>query len=476
MEVCDEASYVPHHKRKIAFLFSAMRHFAKELVSRGLQVDYIPLNDKRSKGSFTATLQAYLQQQPAKALYITEPGEWRVLQEILSWEELLGIPVNLLLDDRFFCAVEEFRKWAKGKKLLRLENFYRWMRKKHGILMDGSEPVEGIWNLDKENRKKLPRDIQLPARLRFEPDRITSDVLKLVEERFPKHFGSLEGFDFACSREEAKRAFAAFLDHCLPYFGPYQDAMKEGEYYLFHSCISQYLNCGLLDPHTVCEQAQLAYTEGRAPLQSVEGFIRQVLGWREFIRGIYWIHMPDYAELNSLDAKRPLPSFFWDSEKTDMRCMQHVIRQTEETATSHHIQRLMVTGNFALLAGLDPKAVCEWYLAVYADAYEWVELPNTLGMALFGDGGIVGSKPYAASGAYIHRMSDFCKDCPYNVKERSGDTACPFNRLYWDFLHRNAERLRTNPRMGFAYKNLDRMDSTELKAIRASADAFLSEI
>jgi deoxyribodipyrimidine photolyase-related protein len=312
----------------------------------------------------------------------------------------------------------------------------------------------------------------LPERLGFAPDALTREVLDLVEARFGDHFGDLEPFGYAVTAAQAKEALEAFITDCLPAFGDYQDAMAAGEPWLFHSVLSMYLNIGLLDPREAIARAEAAYRAGDAPLNAVEGFIRQILGWREYIRGLYWREMPGYAATNALAAHRPLPTFYWTGE-TDMACLRDVIMTTKRHAYAHHIQRLMVTGLFALLAGIDPRAVNEWYLIVYADAYEWVELPNVQGMALFADGGLLASKPYAASGKYIQRMSNYCAGCAYSVKETTGPRACPFNTLYWAFLIRHRERLSGNRRMAMIYRNLERVSQSRQDEIVASAEAFL---
>jgi len=339
--------------------------------------------------------------------------------------------------------------------------------------MEGSEPAGGKWNFDAENRKALPKTVRAPAIPAFPPDLITRDVMALVDSRFQNHVGSVEGFCFPVTGAQARRALADFVAHRLPAFGDWQDAMKTGEPVLFHALISTSLNLGLLDPWEICQAAEAAWRDGHAKLNAVEGFIRQILGWREYVRGLYWLHMPDYARKNALTATRKLPDFYWTG-KTRMNCLHQAITDTIENAYAHHIQRLMITGNFALLAGLDPDEVDEWYMAVYADAYEWVEMPNTRGMALFADGGVVGSKPYAASGAYINRMSDYCKACVYDVKDAVGEHACPFNFLYWDFFARHEKRLGGNIRLAMPLKTLSRMDATKLQAMRKNASAFLA--
>ncbi len=475
VEVSEEATYVRHHKKKIAFLFSAMRHFAGELKRIGWKVDYVKLDDPQNSGSFAGEVGRALSRHACSSIYVTEPGEWRVRADIETWQERLSLPVIILPDDRFICSYTEFHKWADGRKQLRMEYFYREMRRKTGLLMDGDKPAGGKWNFDSENRKPAKSDLFMPSPLRTEPDELTIDVLKLVGEQFTEHFGDLTPFWFAVTRTQAEAALDHFINVALPGFGDYQDAMLEGEKYLYHSVLSIYINAGLLDPLSVCQRVEAAWQDGHAALNAAEGFIRQIIGWREYVRGIYWLKMPDYVEQNFFGNTKPLPDFYWTGE-TDMACMSAAITQTKEEAYAHHIQRLMVTGNFALLAGIAPKEVHEWYLAVYADAYEWVELPNTLGMSQFGDGGLLGSKPYAASGNYINKMSDHCKNCTYKVEEKTGKTACPFNPLYWDFLVRNREKLAGNPRMAQMYRTWDKMSDDKQTAYLDSARAVLNKL
>ena len=466
-EVMAEASYVPHHKKKIAFVFSAMRHFAQELRSAGWTVDYVKLDDPANTGSLTGEVARAKQRHSLDHVVATEPGEWRLLEAMRGWPN-----ITLRDDDRFLADRERFTEWAEGRTMLRMEHFYRLMRRKTGLLMDGNEPAGGTWNLDAENRAKASPDLLMPAPLRFAPDAITREVLDLVAVRFPDHFGDLEPFWFATTRAEAEAAFAHFLRHALPQFGTYQDAMLTSEKFLYHAVVSPYLNVGLLDPLDMCRAVEAEWQAGRVPLNSAEGFIRQIIGWREYVRAIYWWKMPDYAQSNALEAHRPLPSFYW-SANTDMACVRACVTQTREEAYAHHIQRLMVTGNFALLAGLDPAEVEQWYLLVYADAFEWVELPNTHGMALFADGGVMASKPYAASGAYIDRMSDYCAGCRFKPEVKLGPKACPFNYLYWDFLIRNEAKLKANPRMGMPYRTLAKMEAERKADIVRHAATFL---
>ncbi len=474
-EVMSEATYVKHHKKKIAFLFSAMRHFADELRGRGLQVRYVTLDDPENTQSLKGELARVLAETGASAVVATECGEWRLADEMRDWSTSLGFPVEIRDDDRFLCSIEDFREWRKGRKQLRMEYFYRDMRRLHRVLLEGEDPVGGKWNFDAENRKPPADGLKGPKRISHRKDATTNSVLAMVEERFAGHMGSLDSFHFAVNAVQAEKELQQFIDEILPNFGDYQDAMVKGEPYLYHSLISAYINAGLLMPLDVIRRAEAAWYEGRAPINAVEGFIRQILGWREYVRGIYWTEMPDYAERNHLGAARALPWFYWSGE-TSMRCMASAIGDTIEHAYSHHIQRLMVTGNFAMLAGVDPVEVCEWYLAVYADAYDWVELPNTLGMALYGDGGIMASKPYAASGKYIDRMSNFCGGCRYDPKLTTGPKACPFNALYWDFLDRNTEKLARNPRLSNMYATWRRMDPFKQDAIRKHAAHVLGSL
>jgi deoxyribodipyrimidine photolyase-related protein len=349
------------------------------------------------------------------------------------------------------------------------------MRRKYDILMDGDNPIGGQWNFDSENRKPPKSGLNVPKNYTIKPDKITTDVLNLVEKNFKDHFGDLNPFYFAVTRQQALIVLNEFIDKRLSMFGDFQDAMIEGEPWMFHSHISFYLNCGLLTPLECIKAAENAYCDNRAPLNAVEGFVRQILGWREYIRGVYWYKMPDYKEENYLEASRKLPEFYWTGQ-TNMNCLKQCINETKENSYSHHIQRLMVLGNFVLLAGINPDDVHNWYLAVYSDAYEWVELPNVTGMILYADGGVLASKPYAASGAYINRMSNYCKNCHYKVNLKDGKDACPFNYLYWDFLIRNENKLRNNPRMGLIYRNLDKMNSDKYETIKSDSNIFLKHI
>ncbi len=470
-EVASEASYTPHHKQKIVLIFSAMRHFAAVLQQQGISVSYIHYQQKVS--SLTEAVAIELSRHPElDQICITECGEYRLEQEILSWQTKFQRPLLMLEDDRFIASKAMFQHWAQGRKQYRMEYFYREMRRYTGLLMQDGMPLGGQWNFDASNRKAMPANQPLPQILRFEPDDITREVITLVQQQFPNNMGSAESFSYAVTGKQARQAFLHFVEHQLPLFGDYQDAMQLNEPHLFHSICSMYLNCGLLDLRWVCQKVELAYKEGKVPLNAAEGFIRQLIGWREYVRGLYWLLMPDYKERNFLKAHTPLPSYYWTGN-TQMRCMRQAISQTIDHAYSHHIQRLMITGNFALLAGLSVDEICNWYLAVYADAYEWVELPNTLGMALFADDGLLASKPYAASGKYIQRMSNYCKSCAYDVNETTSPMACPFNALYWNFLERNQALLSGNARMQLSYQNWYRKSDDERAQITEKAQALL---
>lgn len=474
-EVAEEAAYAPHHKKKLAFVFSCMRHFAAELEGEGWRVRFVQLTDAANSGSLRGEVARALQETGLGRVVVTEAGEWRLREDMRGWAEALGVDVQIRPDDRFLCAHDEFAAWAKGRKALRMEYFYREMRRKYDVLMDEDQPVGGQWNFDADNRKAISESYTPPARLRFPTDDITRQVCALVENEFPKNFGVLDGFDWATTRADAERALAHFISDCLATFGDYQDAMATDEPFLSHGLISFYLNIGLLDPLACCRAAEAAYEEGAAPLNAVEGFIRQILGWREYVRGVYWLKMPEYKELNALNADQVLPDFYWTGD-TSMHCMSQAIGQTRDHAYAHHIQRLMITGNFAMLVGVAPDEINAWYMGVYGDAYEWVELPNTHGMAIFADGGVMASKPYAASGAYINRMSNYCDSCSYSVTKKNGPKACPFNYLYWDFLMRNEDLLRKNPRIGRIYATLDRLSDDRKRAIRQDTASFFDEI
>ena len=475
-EVMAEATYVKHHKQKLVFIFSAMRHFAQALTDQGYCVEYTQLNDKHNSHSFATELTRITKQYGITHVVVTKPGEYRVLKNLKDWEATSNISLDIKDDDRFLCNDAWFNTWASGRKQLRMEFFYREMRKKYQILMneDGT-PMGGTWNFDKENRENAKDISEFPRCYQQSPDDITTQVISMVSTQFADHFGDIEHFHYAVTRKQALAALHQFIEERLAQFGTYQDAMIEGQPFMYHSALALYLNAGLLTPMECIEKAEQAYYDQKAPINAVEGFIRQILGWREFVRAIYWRYMPEYQSLNALNATRALPEFYWTAN-TKMNCIKQCVNDTKKHAYAHHIQRLMVLGNFALLAGIHPNHVNEWYLLVYADAYEWVELPNVTGMVLFADDGIVASKPYAAGGAYIHRMSDYCKGCQYKVSKKEGKEACPFNYLYWNFLITHKEKFAKNHRMTMIYKTLRRMKESKIQQIREDAEWFLSDL
>ena len=474
-EMREETDYVKHHIQKVIGFFAAMRQFSEDLKSKNHQVEYFKINDKNNTQRLIDNLSVLIKQHDFEKFEYIFPDEHRLDKQLSDFSKNLNIPSEVVSAEHFYTKREDLRNFFEGKKQYLMESFYRDMRKKHDILMVADQPEGGKWNYDKENRKPPKAGLTAPEPIRFEPDEITQNVINMVAEKFPNRFGKADDFFFAVTREDAQKGLSYFIKHALPQFGDYQDAMVTGEAFLFHSLLSPYLNTGLLQPLEICEAVETAYKSGAVPLNAAEGYIRQIIGWREYVRGIYWHKMPGYEMENFLGAERKLPEFYWTGE-TDMHCLSQTIGQTIEHAYAHHIQRLMVTGTFALLTGIDPFEVHEWYLAVYFDAFEWVELPNTLGMSQFGDGGLLASKPYAASGAYINRMSDYCKSCKYNVKNRTEEDACPFNSLYWDFIARNEDTLKGNPRMGMPYRNWEKMDGEVKKALRKRAGWVLENL
>ncbi len=473
-EVAEESTHVWSSKPRIAVFLAAMRHFRDAQHALGRRVHYALLDDPTNTGTLAGELARAVAELRCDRLVITEAGDWRVLQSIQSAAERLRVPLEIRTDRHFLSTLDEFRAHAKGRKRLRLEYWYRELRRAHGILLDAKGgPEGGDWNYDAENRgafgKKGPEGHRAP--LRFVPDAVTREVLALVGARFASHPGDLVAFDWPVTPEEARRALDDFITHRLPRFGEFQDAMWHEEPWLFHSRLAAAMNLKLLDPRAALHAAEHAYRAGRAPLASAEGFIRQVLGWREYVRGIYWLFMPHYLEHNALGATAELPSFYWDGD-TEMHCLRDAIGQTLRYGYAHHIQRLMVTGLYAMMLGVNPRRVHEWYLAVYVDAVEWVELPNTLGMSQYGDGGIMASKPYAATGKYIQRMSDHCARCRFDPAQSVGEDACPFTTLYWDFLMHHEETLAGNQRMALQLRNIGRIPEGDRTAIRARAAAI----
>lgn len=469
-EVRGEGTSVPHHPQKIALILAAMRKFAGLLEGQGWRVAYSRLDDPDNSQTIGGELLRRAAEHGASEVIATRPGEWRLIQLL----DDLPLEVRQLEDDRFLCSEAEFAAWAEGRRALRMEFFYREMRRKTGLMMEGDQPAGGQWNFDHDNRKRAAPDLLRVPPLRFEPDAVTEEVLALVEREFD-HFGTLRPFLWATDRAGALRALDHFATHALPRFGDEQDAMLAGDPTLSHSLLSPYLNLGLLGWREVCARVEAEWRAGRVPINAAEGFIRQIIGWREFVRGVWRREGPGYMARNALGHTRKLPAAYWGGD-TRMACVRAAVAQTRDLAYAHHIQRLMVTGNFALLAGVDPAEVQDWYLAVYIDAFEWVEAPNALGMSQFGDGGVVGSKPYVSSGAYIDRMSDYCAGCAYKVKDRTGPDACPFNLLYWDFLTRHRARFQGNPRMAQMYRTWDRMDQGHRTRVLSDAARWLDRL
>lgn len=475
---CDQESrHVWTHKHRIALFLSAMRHYSAGLERDGWTVDYHDLDD--GIPDIRTGLKQAIELHKPETLCVVQPGEWRLLDDIRTSAKDSGLDLTVVEDTHFLVTPTEFADWAKGRKQLTMEFFYRAQRKQHDVLMDGDQPAGGEWNFDKENRKAFGKKGPgaLPEIPRFEPDETTREVIRAVNDRFGDHPGELENFAWPVTRADAVRALDAFVKQRLPLYGRFQDAMWQGEPFLYHALIASSLNLKLITPREAIDAAIFAWQEDadRYPIAAIEGFVRQILGWREFIRGVYWLEMPDYKSLNHFDHQRALPDWFWTG-KSDMNCLRQSIGDTISNGYAHHIQRLMIIGNYATLARLNPQQVCDWFLAVYVDAVEWVELPNTLGMALHGDGGIVGSKPYVASGAYINGMSNYCGECRYAVSKRTGDNACPFNALYWDFLSEHRKALETTPRMRMVLKNLDRWDSEEIDTIKSEAAAHRASL
>lgn len=470
VEVLEESTHVMSSKQRTTFFLSAMRHFATQLKNKGWPVIYSQLDDDNNSGSLAGELEKAIQANQPKSLRMTAPGDYRVLQNLRAVAHQFQIPLEILDDASFFSTVRDFKQHIQGRKQIRLEYFYRELRQKTGVLMDGKKPIGGKWNFDSENRSSFGKQGPgvVPAPSRFASDSITLEVIQLVENKLAQHPGTISQFSWPVTRSQALIALDTFIQQRLAHFGQYQDAMWQGEVWLYHSHLASALNVKLLQATEVVAAAEQAYHKGLAPIEAVEGFIRQILGWREYVRGIYWTQMPEYLELNEMNAHANLPEFFWTA-KTDMACLRDAIELTLNTGYAHHIQRLMVTGLYTLLLGVKPKQVHEWYLAVYVDAVEWVELPNTLGMSQFADAGLMASKPYIASGKYIDRMSNHCKNCRYNPAISTGNTACPFTTMYWDYLAKHADVLAKNPRMLMQLKNLNRLSENDKLAISEQA-------
>jgi len=469
MEVREETDYVLHHAQKIIAIFAAMRAFAGVLRRAGHRVHYMEIDEPGNRQSLVANLDALLAQHRVARFEYQAPDEWRLDRRLADYAAGLPIPARMVDSEHFLGAREEAAALFAGRGQWLMERFYRHMRVRHGVLLDAAgKPAGGQWNYDRDNRKPWRGAPAEPRDRRRTHDHAA--LWRQIAAAGVRSFGAPRERDFRwpLDRAEALAELDAFVAEALPHFGDFQDALARQAWRLFHSLLSFALNVKMLHPREVIARAEAAWREGRVPLAAAEGFIRQILGWREYVRGVYWAAMPGYAEVNVFGHALPLPAWFWNG-RTRMRCVAHAIGQSLDEAYAHHIQRLMVIGNFALLAGLDPQALHRWYLGVYIDAFEWVELPNTLGMSQFADGGRLATKPYVSSAAYLDRMGDYCKGCPYDRKARTGATACPFNALYWDFFARHRAVLAGNHRLGTVYLQMGKMAPAELAALRARA-------
>jgi deoxyribodipyrimidine photolyase-related protein len=476
MEIRSETDYVVHHIQKVVAFFQAMRLFADELSLKGHQVIYLQLDDLKNKQSFTENLRWICQEYQIESIEYQLPDECRVDQELKNLSEVLQLPVSVVDTEHFFTSRTEFAEFFKGKKQFLMESFYRYMRKKHDVLMVAGQPEGDKWNYDSDNRKKIPANHTIIQPYLFH--RNVSDIVEMIQKSGVKTMGEIEEkqFIWPVTREESLVLLDFFIEYCLPYFGTYQDAMTPTAWSVYHSRISFAMNVKLISPQEVIEKVVNHYRQNNSiSLNQVEGFIRQVLGWREYMRGIYWMQMPEYASLNFFNHENKLPRWYWTGE-TKMKCLSNSIKQSLQFAYAHHIQRLMITGNFALLAGIHPDEVDQWYLGIYIDALDWVEITNTRGMSQFADGGIVGTKPYVSSANYIDKMSSYCGSCHYNAKQKVGEKACPFNSLYWHFYARNEMLLRKNPRIGMMYVTWDKMQPSIKEEILNQADYYLLNI
>jgi len=477
VESLSETNYVWHHIQKVVAFFLAMRHFAEKLEKKGIEVIYLKLNDDRNKQNFSDNIREILKVSSFDKWAYLLPDEYRLDKELKELSAELDLPFEVADTEHFLSERGDLSKHFKGKKTFMMESFYRMMRKKYDILMDGDEPVRGHWNFDKENRKSLPKDVKIPAPKVF--SRKVQEIVDMLEKKQVKTIGRIDPdcFIWPVTREENLQMLDFFANELLDNFGNYQDAMKKGEWSLYHARISFGMNVKLIGPLEVIQKVEERWriNSKNVPLAAVEGFIRQILGWREYMRGVYWAKMPDYAELNFFGHSRKLPSWFWTGE-TKMQCLSQAINQSLDYAYAHHIQRLMITGNFALLAGIDPDEVDAWYLGIYIDAIEWVEITNTRGMSQYADGGLVGTKPYVSSANYIDKMSDYCSGCHYDKKKKVGDKACPFNSLYWNFYDRHRDKLEDNPRIGFVYPTLNKMKGDDRAELIEQAGKYLGDL
>jgi deoxyribodipyrimidine photolyase-related protein len=477
MEIRQETDYVQHHIQKVLAFFLAMRNFAEELKSKGHNVYYIKLDDPNNLQSLTQNLNFLINEHHITHFEYQLPDEYRLDVQLKEFCSTLKISYKAYDTDHFYSSRKELAEFFKGKKTFLMESFYRYMRKKHGVMMQGENPIGGKWNFDAENRKALPKDLKIPEPKIFR--RNVSDLNSMLNKHGIKTIGSVdaENFIWPITRNENLELLEYFAKELLPLFGNYQDAMITNSWSVFHSRLSFGMNVKLISPQEVVNRC-IAEWEKRADeisISQIEGFVRQIIGWREYMRGIYWAKMPEYKNLNFFNQQTKLPEWYWTAQ-TKMNCLHHTIKQSLDYAYAHHIQRLMITGNFALLAGIHPDKVDTWYLGIYIDAIEWVEITNTRGMSQFADGGIVGTKPYVSSAAYIDKMSNYCKNCYYDKSKKTGEKACPFNSLYWNFYDKNRKFLEKNPRIGMMYKVWDKMQPKVKAEILQQAKKYLNEI
>ena len=477
MEVRQETDYVPHHIQKVTGFFASMRAFAIEMQDKGHKFIYFKLDDPKNKQSIPENVDSLIEKGKFEKFEYQLPDEYRLDEQLSEYCQTLNIEWQAVDSEHFYTSREELASFFEGKKTYLMESFYRHMRKKHDVMMDGKDPVTGQWNYDKDNRKKLPESVKIPDRNSRTND--VSGIVEMIESAGVKTIGSIdaENYRWPITRREALADLDIFCKRFLKNFGNYQDAMTTRTAFSFHSLVSFAMNVKLISPQEVVNTVVNYWHEhsDEVDISSVEGFVRQIIGWREYMRGIYWAKMPEYATLNHLNHSRKLPSWFWNGE-TKMNCLHHTINQSLDHAYAHHIQRLMITGNFALLAGIDPGEVDEWYLGIYIDAIEWVEITNTRGMSQFADGGIVGTKPYVSSANYIDKMSDYCKACHYSKSKKTGDKACPFNSLYWNFYDQHRDTFDKNPRIGMMYRTWDKMDRDKKAELLQQADYYLKNI
>ena len=477
MEVRQETDYVPHHIQKVAGFFASMRAFTNEMQDKGHKFIYFKLDDPKNKQSIPENVDSLIEKGQFEKFEYQLPDEYRLDEQLSEYCQTLNIEWQAVDSEHFYTSREELASFFEGKKTYLMESFYRHMRKKHDVMMDGKDPVTGQWNYDKDNRKKLPESVTIPDRNSRTND--VSGIVEMIQSTGVKTIGSIDakGYRWPITRREALADLDIFCKRFLKNFGDYQDAMTTRTAFSFHSLVSFAMNVKLISPQEVVNTVINYWHENsdEVDISSVEGFVRQIIGWREYMRGIYWAKMPEYATLNHLNHSRKLPSWFWNGE-TKMNCLHHAIKQSLDHAYAHHIQRLMITGNFALLAGIDPDEVDEWYLGIYIDAIEWVEITNTRGMSQFADGGIVGTKPYVSSANYIDKMSDYCKECHYSKSKKTGDKACPFNSLYWKFYDQHRDTFEKNPRIGMMYRTWDKMERDKKKVLLQQADYYLKNI